>query len=236
MSLSNNYTTMVTRQAPDGEKTCQLLNKQGINAIWQPMFSCHLYPHIPLPTQTHTLLVTSMNGIRALLAHPHTKDWPIITVGARSAEFAKSQGFKYTAHANGTALTLVDYISQHINVETKLCYIRGQKINTNIMQPLKDQGYDIIQTITYSMKPVALEAEHFNDQLNICNSVIFFSKRTLEQFLKHTTNEQRQSLDAIVMSTQIAEIAYKSSFNTVIISDEPTQEALLLKIAMTAGK
>jgi uroporphyrinogen-III synthase len=101
---------LVTRPAPDGERTAKALRAQGHTVLLAPLTRIAPIKADFGPGPWAALLITSANAVRVLENHPQRQrlsGLPVLAVGDRTAEAAREAGFSAVASAGGTSKELI---------------------------------------------------------------------------------------------------------------------------------
>ena len=105
---------LVTRPAPDNEKTAAVLRARGYETLLSPMMRYEAIPfHGEDDAAYDGVVITSANAIRAIESHPsrmHLFGLRAFAVGEHSAEAARAAGFGDVISARDGAHALSDLI------------------------------------------------------------------------------------------------------------------------------
>ncbi|MFV0431681.1 MAG: uroporphyrinogen-III synthase [Alphaproteobacteria bacterium] len=189
-----------------------------------PLFSLIAY-EIPALSQNTPLITTSKNAIRVLATYPESKEHPLFVVGAASADFARSFGFKNIYIAGGDAKSLVKLIEEQQDYK-KFLYLRGKDIRLNIKQY---SHQDIIEHVTYELKRIENPFAHLPQD--------YFTRQPT--LLIYSKNQARATLEALPKQSQVKLVCIsptaalpfvEAKFRYIKIAPHPNEDAMLALI------
>src|SRR5262249_45387788 len=131
---------LVTRPAPDNDRTAAALRGQGHEVWLAPMLHIEAVPNADLGTPPWSgILITSANGARALADHPRRGELlalPMLAVGRSSAEAARAAGFTEVMSADGDAHDLARVAAQRFSgAQQPLLYLAGEDRSGELSVP-----------------------------------------------------------------------------------------------------
>ena len=230
---------LITRPEKEAEALRKLLEKRGIQAISEPLFSVQLLQeNAPLLANAlaitpKAVLVTSRHAIDALAAMQGRRDVVVITVGKASSDYARKRGFALVEYANGNALSLLEYVMQHYAKSERLLYVRGEIISLDIVKKLQAKGFLAEEASVYKTQEantLSGEVQNTIRQDNI-SAVTFFSEHTAEIYnrlvQKHGLAQHHHTMTALCISHKVAAKATTLGWSRIIIADTATQAAML---------
>jgi uroporphyrinogen-III synthase len=177
---------LVTRPAADAVHTVDRLAERGFQAIVDPMLVITNTPNIDLavhltgaqvngsqsnavqsnPVQSNAvqaILITSANGVRALMAAAdedilrQIKSVRLLAVGAASAAAASDAGFTNISHADGDVGALADLVRSVCDPGAgPLVHIAGTKIASDLAGALARAGYQVDRLALYDAVPATV--------------------------------------------------------------------------------
>jgi len=102
-------------------------------------------------TNIDYLILTSKNGVQALdRVSREWKNYPVFSVGTKSADEVLKKGGKIKEVANGYGSTLIDLITSKYQ-DSRFLYLRPEKVTINFVERLKN-SVDIREEILYRTK------------------------------------------------------------------------------------
>lgn len=182
---------LVTRPAPDNERTAAALRERGYDALLSPMMRFEEIPfHDEDDAAYDGVVVTSANAIRAIADHPsrtHLFGLPAFAVGEQTAAAAREAGFVDVASARAGAKALGDLIAKKgkLRKGATLCYLAGADLAHDLAADLGARGYTVVTHTTYRMVPVAGFSEHVGDAFRAdgIEAVLHYSRRSARAYL-----------------------------------------------------
>src|SRR5262245_47506210 len=124
---------LVTRPAPDNQRTAAALLARGYQALLSPMLRFEAVAFQDDGAACEGIVLTSANAVHALLHHPammRLLELQTFTVGDQTAEAARQAEFRNVISAKGDAEALTELIVKmaaagKIKKGAKLCYFAG---------------------------------------------------------------------------------------------------------------
>jgi len=185
---------LVTRPAPDNEKTAAVLRARGYDTLLSPMLRYEAIPfHGEDDAAYDGVVVTSANAIRAIEGHPSRMSLfglRAFTVGEHTAEAARGVGFGEVVSASAGAHALSDLIVKNVAAgklkkSATLCYLAGADLAHDLAADLGARGFTVITHTTYRMFPVAGFPAGISDAFRAdgVEAVLHYSRRSARAFL-----------------------------------------------------
>jgi uroporphyrinogen-III synthase len=185
---------LVTRPAPDNEKTAAVLRARGYDTLLSPMLRYEAIPfHGEDDAAYDGVVVTSANAIRAIEGHPSRMSLfglRAFTVGEHTAEAARGVGFGEVVSASAGAHALSDLIVKNVAAgklkkSATLCYLAGADLAHDLAADLGARGFTVITHTTYRMVPVAGFPAGISDAFRAdgVEAVLHYSRRSARAFL-----------------------------------------------------
>ncbi len=146
----------VTRTLPGALKTATKLRERGFDPLVAPLLDVAPSPNMPPPLpQEAVLLLTSKNGLDALIGRTKLRHWPVVTVGDATASAAQAFGFGQVVSASGTSVELVDCVRKLFPQDKRhFIHISGENVRGDISGKLCALGYNAERHIYYATRPV----------------------------------------------------------------------------------
>jgi uroporphyrinogen-III synthase len=185
---------LVTRPAPDNEKTAQALAARGFQALLSPTLRFEAMPFYDDHGAAYDgVILTSANAARAVENHEfklRLVDLPSFAVGEHTAEAARLAGFKNIISAKGDAGALRDAViksaaAKTIKASGTLCYLAGADLARDLAAELGERGFTVITHTAYRMIPVESFRGDVTDafQAGGIEAVLHFSRRSARAFV-----------------------------------------------------
>ena len=234
---------LVTRPGEDGISLAELLNVAGINSIVDPLMSIQQIhgPQLKLEG-VQALLLTSANGVRALVNRSSRRDIPIYAVGEATATSARKFGFLQVHSADGNVDMLVDLVENILKPEDgSLLHIAGSSIAGDLIKLLSNRGFQCSREILYKTNNSRrlLESTIADIKQNKIDAVMLYSPRSAEIFVnlirKARLIRSCQNITLICLSDAVYKKTLKIQWKAVKTSSEPNQDAIIKLASVLAG-
>jgi len=178
---------LVTRPAPDDERTAAALRARGHEVLIAPMLRMQTLD-CAFPAHPYAgVVMTSANAARAIAHHPDCRDLtslPLFAVGHHTAQAALAAGFHEVHCANGDRSDLVNMLRRLLGaLHGPLLYLAGEDRAGEI--ELAPNGARVITVAVYRMAKVECfpaEIEAALRQRRI-DGVLHFSRRSCKAYL-----------------------------------------------------
>ena len=201
---------LVTRPEPDASATARRLQAMGHTVTVEPMLKIVLNDPPGVLPDPAGLIVTSRNGVRALVTWPQAAGWhdvPLFAVGEATGEAARAAGFHdVTAGADdGAALVRVigAILPKH---RGPVIYAAARDLSGNLAEHLEEAGYDLQMVEAYR----AERAENLSPALAAAlaagsiDGALFYSRRTAETFRDLVAGRTIRLRQVFALSEQVA--------------------------------
>ncbi len=182
---------VITRPFEDSlESQKKIQAVSDISCFIQPVMEViMLEKKIELPKDA-VIVITSMNGIRALASNSDVRSFRIITVGEQSAKEARRLGFVRVESAAGPAVSasemnLIKYIKANLDNKIMINHISAGITKGGLKKKLQEDGYKYNRIILYISEPVKFTEEFIEKvRLGQFDAYSFFSPRSAALFAK----------------------------------------------------
>jgi len=228
---------LITRPQQDSEPLADALKSRGIEAVIEPLLVVN-----DLVDQTHPLnldgvqaiLITSANGVRALVHATDRRDLPVFAVGDATAGAVRQAGFRQVESAGGNVGSLAQLTYAALTPDAgDLLYVSGTVTAGDLTGPLERAGFTVRRAVLYDAKAAdRLTPETiagFKD--GSIDIVLFFSPRTAEAFAKLARKARIASTfkrcTAYCIAQAVAMKAQALNWKAIRVATYPTQESLL---------
>ena len=233
---------LVTRPAPDNERTASALRARGFDVLLAPMLR---FEPVALPEDAGrdaaAVVVTSSNALRAAapqLAGSPLLRLPLFAVGEHTAEAARSAGFTQVISADGDAAALRDLIAGHvgtglIEARATLLYLAGADISRDLASELAERGFDVTTQTVYRMAQVTTLPREVCDAFaaNAIEAVLHYSRRSAAAFVDAIRADGVEISALAVphgcLSANVAEVLREAGATQVTIAAHPDENDML---------
>lgn len=233
---------LLTRPAPDNEKTAAALAARGFQALLSPTLRFEAMPFYDDHGAAYDgVILTSANAVRALRDHEFSSrliDLPSFAVGEHTAEVARQAGFTNIISAKGDAGVLRDVIAKSaasgiIKKGATLCYIAGADLARDLAAELGQLGFTVITHTAYRMIPVETLPRATVEVFRAggIEAVLHFSRRSARAFVTAVRAEGVEvsalALPQYCISDAVGMILRDAGATQVIVARAPNEMALL---------
>jgi uroporphyrinogen-III synthase len=187
---------LVTRPAPDNEKTATGLRARGYDVLLSPMlrFEPAAFDDDG-DVAFDAVVLSSANAVRAIEHHTARARLialPVFAVGGYTAQAARDAGFANITIADGDAVSLRDRVIESatagkLKKKARLCYLAGADLARDLAGELGARGFTVVTRTAYRMIPVA----GFSDA--VCDA---FRAGSIEAVLHYSRRSARAYIDA----------------------------------------
>ena len=223
---------VVTRPAPDGERTAEALRARGHDVVLAPLMRVEPLA-ADLAGDFAAVIITSANAPRAITRDPRAaalKSLPVYAVGKRSADAAREAGFTNVASADGDARVLLRFIGS--KPPGLLLYLAGENRAADLAGALGRIGNAVKTAVVYRAVNNAFTAE-LVDALTRgqVDAVLHFSQRSAANYLAGAKAaglfSQALSPSHFCMSGRIAKAIAAAGATSVHVAARPDENSML---------
>ena len=203
---------LITRDYNRCSKLGQLLESQGFNCFYQPLFKVEKKSHSVISNnQNHIAIITSLNACQTLLDINFDLKNTIFAIGNQTAQELQRLGFKniIISPQNSASSLKETIIKANLDKTQNILYLHGPRITLDFGQELSKLGFKVQNILAYDLK----ELNNFNsDILQFCNNkkldfILIFSQNSAKIFkklaIKHNMLEYFIDLKILCFSTKI---------------------------------
>ncbi|MGJ5177908.1 uroporphyrinogen-III synthase [Bradyrhizobium oligotrophicum] len=237
---------LVTRPAPDNERTAGALRARGFDALLAPMLR---FEPVALPADTGrevaAVIVTSSNALRAVapqLAGSPLLKLPLFAVGGHTAAAARDAGFAHVISADGDATALRGVVTDQVAAglaaaRPTLLYLAGADLSRDLAAELGERGFDVITQTVYRMAPVAALPRAVCEAFaaNAVEAVLHYSRRSAAAFVAAVRADGVEISALAVphgcLSANVAEVLREAGATQVTIPAHPNENDMLEGLA-----
>jgi uroporphyrinogen-III synthase len=232
---------LVTRPEPDGERTAQKLRARGCEVLLAPVLRIRHLEEADLGAGPwDAAAMTSANAAHAMERHSRRLEvtrLPVLTVGRRTAEAARTVGFTSIASAHGNEQALAQLIGDRVVRGKKILYLVGEDRAGDLAVAVAPHGVRVETVVVYR----AVAAERLPDAASAAlragevNGVLHFSRRSAVIYVDCA--KAAGVLDSALrpfhycLSQAIAEPLVAAGASRVMVAQSPEENALLDLVA-----
>lgn len=238
---------LVTRPAPDNQRTAATLSARGYHALLMPMLRFEALAFQDDGAPCDGIILTSANAVRALVHHPAMErllDSPTFTVGDQTAEMARQAGFRNVISAKGDAEALNELIVKTAAAEIikkggALRYFAGADRARDLAGDLGAQGFVVTTYTVYRMTPVQDFAPDLIGAFasGEIDAVLHYSRRTARAFVDAARTDGVEisalALPQCCISDAVAAVLREAGATQVIVARTPNEEAVMDALGRT---
>lgn len=221
---------LVTRPLEDGQEIAARLAQMGHRALLAPLLTPH-FPAGPEPDfrDVQAVLITSANGVRALIRRTARRDLTIFAVGPQTTQEARQAGFTDIKNADGDAKALAEATVRWTTPgKGALLHVCGEEAPGTLADRLTASGFTVRRAVLYRVDAATALPPEAQQALRdgTLDAAQFFSPRSARIFCDLAVSLETQKLIAFCISPVTAQ-ALTLSFREVRIAAAPNQAALL---------
>jgi uroporphyrinogen-III synthase len=234
-------TVLITRPQPEADRTAAAVAALGHEVLIDPLLTVEDVD-AALPLRVQALLITSVNGVRALARLGAPRTWPLYAVGDRTAAAARDLGFTAMRSAAGDANDLVRLVAAETRPDGGLLlHAGGEDMAGDPAGALAARGFAAQRLTVY--RAVAADAllPGVRDALaaGAVNHVLLFSPRSARTFVNLAVQGGADlgAVSALCLSPAVAGALSDGGrlFRHVAVAAQPNQAALLDLLALAPG-
>jgi uroporphyrinogen-III synthase len=221
---------LVTRSAPDAERTARKLSTLGHVACLAPV--TRIVPTgDPAPeARCDAVIVTSAHAAEALAGLDRQK--PVFAVGERTAEAVRSQGYADVIVADGDAVSLSRLIRGQMQPGLTLLHVTGRHHKEEPAASLRAAGFTVLQWEVYEAKAAAQLPEAAIEALRTgqIGAALHYSRRSADLVVRLAEEAGLASnLRAVPHLCLSADVAapLMAIGSAALVAGDPSEDALL---------
>lgn len=238
---------LVTRPAPDNQRTAAALLARGYHALLSPMLRFEAVAFQDDGAACDGIILTSANAVRALRHHPvmeHLLDLPAFAVGDQTAESARQAGFRNVISAKGDAEALSKLIigmaaAKKMKQGATLCYFAGADRARDLSEELGAHGFVVVTRTVYRMTPARDLPSEVSGAFASggIDAVLHYSRRTARAFLDAARFDGVEisalALPQCCISDAVAAVLRDAGATKVILARAPDEEGVIEALERT---
>src|SRR5260370_5965978 len=231
---------LVTRPERDAQRTAAALCARGHQVRSAPLLKIEAIAGADLGAAPWgALLMTGAKAAGAIAGHPRLaelRSLPVLAVGRRTAEAARTAGFADVTSADGGAGDLARLVAGRVSAGAPLLYLAGTDRARNLASDLAPHGIAVRTVEIYrALAPEAFPPAHVAPlRAGGIEGVLHFSRRGAEIFVQFA---ERAGVAAAALrpvqfciSAQAAEPLARTGANKIRIAAQPEEDALVAMI------
>ncbi|EKS33969.1 uroporphyrinogen-III synthase [Afipia clevelandensis] len=233
---------LVTRPAPDNDKTASALRARGHEVLLSPMLRFE-----PVAFEDDgeivfdAVILSSANAVRAIENHSiraRLTLLPVFAVGEHTAQVARDAGFTNITVADGDAVSLRERITESavagkLKKKAALCYVAGADLTRDLAGELGARGFTVVTRTSYRMVPVAGFSEPVSSafRAGAVGAVMHYSRRSARAYVEAARADGVEisalALPQCCMSEAVAGVLREAGATQVVAARVPDEKNLL---------
>lgn len=226
---------LITRPEPAASQTAARLRALGHAVTVDPML--RIAPNdVALPDgRFDAVAFTSINGVKALAAHPQGPGLfhlPAYAVGTRTAKEARAAGFSRVTDCAGDAAALAGTLAATLPRGARVLHPAGEDRAADLSEMMASPGIEVVLAVIYAAVPADALSQEARAALaaGTVTAALHLSHRTVQTFLRCVAAAGLESRLAAIrelcLSHQVAEPFVKAGLG-VEIAPAPNEDALI---------
>lgn len=228
---------LITRPEREATALAQALVARGHQPVLAPLFEVQtLHPPADFAealAASQAVLVTSVNGARALAEASEQRRKPVFAVGDTTAATAEGLGFTDVVSASGDAVALSDLVRRRLDpAKGPLLHASG----ADIAGEPAPEGFEVRRMVLYEARAATTLPESARAALEAraVDVATFFSPRAAEAFVRLVDEaglaDTCRSVTAVAISPAAARPLDGLPFVRTVAAERPTRQAVLDEI------
>ena len=225
---------LLTRPLEDAGLFAARLRELGHEALSAPLLRVRFHDGEALALDgVQAVLVTSANGVRALVRRTERRDLPVFAVGPQTARAARKAGFDRVEHADGDVAALAQALPRWAHAEAgALLHASGADGPGRLASLLTVKGYEVRTAILYDVVAFTVLTQDVVNALKngSLDAALFFSPRSAGVYrdciLGAGLSGACARLIAVCISQAAADALLPLSFREIRVAARPNQDAL----------
>ncbi|MGD9838506.1 MAG: uroporphyrinogen-III synthase [Afipia sp.] len=233
---------LVTRPAPDNDKTAAALRARGHEVLLSPMLRFE-----PVAFEDDgeiafdAVILSSANAVRAIENHSvraRLTLLPVFAVGEHTAQVARDAGFTNITVADGDAISLRERITESaaagkLKKKAALCYVAGADLTRDLAGELDARGFTVVTRTAYRMVPVAGFSDAVSSafRAGVVGAVMHYSRRSARAYVEAARADGVEisalALPQCCISEAVAGVLREAGAMQVTAARAPDEKTLL---------
>ena len=234
LSATNTPRILITRPLPQGRRTADKILALGYEPILAPML--RIVPVSPSASPdfatAQAVLLTSSNGVDALVRLTDLRGIKVLAVGDRTADAACRAGFDRVQSASGDGKALLAMAVSTLSASGgPILHIRGRDAAFSF-ESLGNDGFTVEQIIGYEAQKIETLPSDAIDPSP--NAALIYSARTAEALFSAIEQSSLDPRKVTFIGISKAAIAPFSGVNVSLVVAKSPDEASLLQALCSA--
>ena len=224
----------VTRPAEDAAPFAAALRNLGVEPVLEPLMVIENIGGVILNLASYqALLITSANGVRAMIACTTERNIRVFAVGDASAQAARKAGFQNVESAAGNVETLAQLVADHLTpAGGPLLHVAGTRVAGDLAGQLGQEGFEVRREVLYRAQFAEHLSSEFVQELEAGNIdvITFTSSSTVKNFLALTGDKLLPAIRKVktaCIGPVTANTAREAGLNVEILPEQYTVSSLL---------
>jgi uroporphyrinogen-III synthase len=184
---------LVTRPQPGSARTAAALRERGHEPITAPLLQIEILTQVDPDAGPWTaILITSANAIRGIAHWARREPWralPVFTVGDRTANAARDQGFTDVTSASGNVEDLANLVAARLGPPAPLLYLSGEERSGDLAGALRAKNFVVDVVVVYRVIAARTLPEPAASAIRDgVDGVLHFSRHSAEAFVNAASN------------------------------------------------
>lgn len=227
---------LITRPKIDADALAAALAPHGIDSVISPVLDIRLLERPPLQVGgVQAIMVTSLNGARALGELMERRDIPVYGVGPATGSCLISEGFQSVDAAGSDVKSLAQLILDKLDpADGPLVHAGGAVLAGDLKRMLEEKGFRVRREVLYSAdKSETLTEDAIKGlERKAVTHAVFYSPRSMESFIglaeKAGLVDALANVTAVVLSDAVARVVPRPMpWKEVLISPTIQQDSLI---------
>lgn len=225
---------LLTRPEPDSRDVARELAAHVIEtAIWPLTTIVQKRGPFTIPQDTDGLVFTSHNGVTAMAGTELPADIIVWCVGNRTADAARTVGFRNVISAGGDIDDLVGLLSAQPPL--RLVYPRARHVSADLAALLRGAGHTLISTVVYEAVPAGppppdISALLTTGRIGVIALWSRRSARVLAEQIADNPDWHMSQTTAVVISARAAEPLQNTPVADIAVAQHPDGPAMISEI------
>ena len=225
----------VTRASPGAQATAERLHALGFEPVVAPLLEVRAVSGGPIDLSgIAALAFTSANGVAAFAARSAERVLPVFTVGAATAEAARSAGFASVVSADGDVEALAPLIAAHGPFAGAVLHPAPAEPAGDLCAALVNLGVRATRAVVYETVARPLDPAEAA-QIAGVNAVLLHSPKAARAVADWLGRFPARHLVAVCLSANVAAPVANAGLAAVLVAAEPNEAALLETLVEARG-
>lgn len=234
---------LVTRPAPDNQKTAGALRAAGYDVLLAPMLRFEPVQFDIDENEAPTgIVLTSANAARAMAASKlaaRLRKLPVFAVGDHTAAVARAAEFSDVLSAGADSAALREMIVARLAARSggpapgALLYLAGENLSRDLDRELALHGLTLITKTAYRMAQVHSLPPEVGEAFakGRIDAVMHFSARSARAFVDAVRDRGLEvgalALPQLCMSAHVASVLREAGAGRIVVAEHPDESRLI---------